>query len=378
LQKSSKLSVRILSSATHLPPHYYSQAELLDGLEQLWSRQHYNPQRLRQLHQAMQIQGRHLSLPRHEYLQASDFSLRNQAYTRLAPEMGEAVVGELLRSSNLQAQELDYLVFTSVTGIAVPSPDAMLMNRLPFRSDLKRLPLFGLGCLGGAAGIARLSDLLRGQPGSKGILLSVELCSLTLQPQDLSVANLVASGLFGDGAAAVLLESVPDTPEPVEDGLQASYGPPKGSPRGLPSGPEILDTRSVFFPNSQEVMGWEVGSHGFSIVLSPQVPYYAEHHLGPALLEFLAHHQLTPSDISAWVAHPGGPKVVDVLQQSLGLKAEALAVTRGSLQEVGNLSSASVLFVLHHFLQNPPPPGSYGLMLAMGPAFCAELVLLRW
>ena len=234
----------------------------------------------------------------------------------------------------------------------MPSLDAQLMNRLPFRPDLRRLPLFGLGCLGGAAGTARLADLLHGD--SYGVLLSVELCSLTLQPQDLSAANLVASGLFGDGAAAVLM------------------GPPTP---GLPS---VVDTRSVFFPDSEHVMGWDIGTHGFSIVLSPQVPHYASEHLGPALLQFLADHSLSPTEIRAWVAHPGGPKVVDALQAALQLPAEGLQVTRDSLQKVGNLSSASVLFILGEHLKHTYQPGDYGLMLAMGPAFCAELVLLRW
>ena len=344
----------LLACATQLPPHYYHQEDLLLGLEELWRAQHYNGQRLRQLHQAMNIQGRYLSLPREEYLAASDFTLRNQAYGRVSLELGEAVLHKLLEAGEVRADEIDFLVTTSVTGLSVPSLDAQLMNRLPFKSSLKRMPLFGLGCLGGAAGVARLNDLLRGSPNSYGILLSVELCSLTLQPQDLSVANLVATGLFGDGAAAVLM------------------GPAR------PKQPRVIDTRSVFFPNSQHVMGWDIGAHGFSIVLSPQVPHYAEHHLGPALLEFLSDHHLTPAEIQAWVAHPGGPKVVDVLEQALRLPPTALETTRRSLAELGNLSSASVLFILEQFLQRVYPTGSYGLMMAMGPAFCAELVLLQW
>ncbi|MBX3165834.1 MAG: type III polyketide synthase [Candidatus Eremiobacteraeota bacterium] len=344
----------MLGCATALPPHYYSQEDLLQGLEQLWREQHYNGQRLRQFHQAMGIAGRHLSLPREDYLKASDFSQRNRAFAQVSLELAERVVSDLLNQSQVCAEQIDFLVYTSVTGLSVPSLDAQLMNRLPFRLDLRRLPLFGLGCLGGAAGTARLADLLKGKPQSHGILLSVELCSLTLQPQDLSAANLVASGLFGDGAAALLMG-------------------PAASGR-----PAVVDTRSVFFPNSQEVMGWNIGSHGFSIVLSPQVPHYAQEHLGPALVQFLEDHQLSPADIKAWVAHPGGPKVVDALQQALGLPTESLRTTRDSLQKVGNLSSASVLFILAEVLKRDYRPGDYGLMLAMGPAFCAELVLLKW
>lgn len=341
----------LLACRTQLPPHYYSQQDLLAGLEDLWMAQHYNQKRLRHLHQAMQIKGRYLSLPRDEYLRCADFTARNRSFARVSQELARQLLNDLL-SGPVGADQVDFLVYTTVTGLAVPSLDAWLLNQLPFRPDLKRLPLFGLGCLGGAAGVARLTDLLRGREEGYGVLLSVELCSLTLQPRDLSVANLVATGLFGDGAAAVLM--------------------------GPGTGPRVIDTRSVFFPDSQDVMGWDIGSHGFSIILSPQVPHYAEHHLGPALLRFLSDHQLTPGDIAAWVAHPGGPKVVDVLQQALGLAPEALAITRDSLSQVGNVSSASVLFILEEHLKTAHPRGSYGLMLAMGPAFCAELVLLQW
>ncbi len=354
MPKSCRKGPGLLACATALPPHYYSQDDLLQGLEQLWREQHYNGQRLRQFHQAMGIEGRHLSLPREDYLQPSDFTQRNRAFTEVSLKLAEQAIHGLLEQAGCAPQDIDFLVYTTVTGLSVPSLDALLMNRLAFRPDLRRLPLFGLGCLGGAAGVARLSDLLLGHPDGYGILLSVELCSLTLQPQDLSAANLVASGLFGDGAAAVLL------------------GPPR------PGRPTVVETRSVFFPQSEDVMGWDIGSHGFSIVLSPQVPTYAREHLGPALVEFLADHELTPADIRSWVAHPGGPKVVDALQEALDLPAESLQVTRDSLRQVGNLSSASVLFILAEHLKKSHRPGDYGLMLAMGPAFCAELVLLRW
>lgn len=347
------MTPRLLASATRLPCHTFDQEQLLQGLERLWSQQHYNSGRLRQLHQAMGIQGRCLALPIEDYLRESDFTRRNADFQRVSLELAVPLLEQLLEQGGVRADQIDFLVYTTVTGLSVPSLDARLMNRLPFRSDLRRVPLFGLGCLGGAAGVARLADLLEGREAGLGLLLSVELCSLTLQPQDLSVANLVASGLFGDGAAAVLMG--------------------QGT-----SGPRVVDRRSVFFPDSEQVMGWDIGERGFSIILSPQVPHYAQHHLGPALLDFLQGHGLQPGDITAWVAHPGGPRVIDALQEALGLPSSAFQVTRQSLQEVGNLSSASVLFVLHQTLQNPPPSGSWGLMLAMGPAFCAELVLLQW
>ena len=232
------------------------------------------------------------------------------------------------------------------------------MNRLPFPRTLKRTPIFGLGCLAGAAGVARTADYLRGAPKEAALLLSVELCSLTLQSQDLSVPNLVSSGLFGDGAAAVLM-------------VGAEHPSVANRPR-------VLATRSVFFDNSEHVMGWDIGEWGFKVVLSPEVPDYARERLTPALLEFVADCGLTLDQIRAWVAHPGGPKVIQALQESLALPEDAFQLTRESLANVGNLSSASVLFVLREALARDVAPGTYGILLAMGPAFCAEVVLLQW
>jgi alkylresorcinol/alkylpyrone synthase len=222
---------------------------------------------------------------------------------------------------------------------------------------VKRVPIFGLGCVAGTAGIARAADYVRAFPDHVAVLLSVELCSLTLQRQDLSVPNLIASGLFGDGAAAAIV---------VGNGRQAS-------------GPEILDSRSVFYPDSENVMGWDISEEGFRIVLSADVPEVVRSHLRRDVDSFLADHGLNRSDVAVWVSHPGGPKVLEAMQEALELPDEALESAWRSLREVGNLSSTSVLLVLQDTLENSAPdPGSYGVMLAMGPGFCSELVLLRW
>ncbi len=352
----------ILDCCGQLPAHAYSQEELSQALEGLWNRQHFNPQRFRQLHEALGIGGRHLALPKERYLEGLNFTRANQAYREVGLQLAVQVLQQLMQRSGVAWEQLGYLVFTSVTGLCVPSIDALLMNELPLPHHLRRLPIFGLGCLGGAAGIARLHDLLRGDPGGYGVLLSVELCSLTLQAEDVSVANLIATGLFGDGAAAVL--------------MAGGSAMPGGSARS--GAVRVVDTRSVFFPNSAHVMGWEIGSHGFSVVLSPEVPLYARQHLAPALLEFLGQHGLSLSAIGVWVAHPGGPKVIDALEQGLQLPEQTLQASRRSLAEIGNLSSASVLFLLAEALAQPRPAGTYGLLLAMGPAFCAEVVLLQW
>jgi alkylresorcinol/alkylpyrone synthase len=233
------------------------------------------------------------------------------------------------------------------------------MNRIPFSVNLKRAPLFGLGCLGGVAGIARVTDYLRGHSAEAAILLSIELCSLTLQPQDLSIANIISSGLFGDGAAAVLLVGV-------------------DHPLARAGQPQVIDSRSFFFANTERVMGWDVTDTGFKVVLSADVPDIARTQLRPAIEAFLADRGLGMGDIAHWIAHPGGPKVIQSMEEGLGLNGDTFRLSRESLARVGNVSSASVLFVLAETLATRQAPGTYGLMLAMGPAFCAELVLLRW
>ncbi len=343
---------RLAAVATALPAHYYAQEQLLEALRRLWADRYFNPDRLEAFHRNLRIGGRHLALPKERY-PLPGFGAANQAFIEVALELGETVLQRLFAESGVPAQEVTQLTFTTVTGLAVPSIEARLMNRLPFSPALKRVPLFGLGCVAGAAGVARVADYLAGHPRESAVLLAIELCSLTLQPQDLSVPNLISSGLFGDGAAAVLLV---------------------GDEHPL-AGPSVVATRSRFFPDTERVMGWEIGETGFTIVLGPEVAEFARGPLVDFIEEFLAEHSLRASDIAAWVAHPGGPKVIEALETRLGIDLER---SRRSLSEVGNLSSASVLFILAETLRNPPPPGSWGLMLAMGPAFCAELVLLRW
>jgi alkylresorcinol/alkylpyrone synthase len=263
-----------------------------------------------------------------------------------------------LDGAGLAPRDIDHLFFVTVTGIATPSIDARLVNRLGLRPDVKRTPIFGLGCVAGAAGTARASDALRAFPVEVAVLLSVELCSLTLQREDLSVANIIASGLFGDGAAAVVLE---------------------GGDRPGARGPRVVATRSVFYPGTEDVMGWDVVDGGFKVVLSARVPEVVASHIGGDVDAFLAAHGLARRDLRHVVAHTGGPRVLEAFGAALELPREALELSWRSLADVGNLSSASVLFVLADLLETGAArPGDWGLLCAMGPGFCAELVLLRW
>jgi alkylresorcinol/alkylpyrone synthase len=253
-------------------------------------------------------------------------------------------------------------LFTTVTGVASPSIDALLINRIGLPKNIRRTPIFGLGCVAGAAGIARASDYVRAYPTQAAALVSVELCSLTLQREDLSVANLISSGLFADGAAAVIVT-----------------GPEFESAGPEISGPTILATRSVFYPSTEEMMGWNISEKGFRIILSTEVPTLIRENLGRDVDAFLADNGHQRSDLKSFVLHTGGPKVLDASADALGLHNGQLDASWDCLRKVGNLSSASVLVVLEDVMKNRrPEPGTLGLLAAMGPGFCSELLLLRW
>lgn len=357
----------IASVGSAFPRHYYDQETLLAALRSHWSARYFNLERIEQLHRNVLVGGRHLALAIEEYPEVKTFGQSNSAWIRVAEEIGGEAVVAALGKCGLAVDDVDALFFVTVTGIATPSIDARLINRLGLRSDLKRIPIFGLGCVAGAAGIARAADYVRAFPDGVAVLLSVELCSLTLQRQDLSIPNLIASGLFGDGAAAAVVVG-----EERARALAARVSAPA-------SGPEIIATRSIFYRDSERVMGWDISESGFQIVLSADVPKVVEEHLRADVDAFLALQGLARRDIASWVCHPGGPKVLAAMEQALETPPRALELTWKSLAEVGNLSSTSVLLVLEATLDaRRPPAGSFGMLLALGPGFCSELVLLRW
>jgi alkylresorcinol/alkylpyrone synthase len=348
--------VKIAGVGQALPPHYYDQQTLLAALKGTWAERHYNLERLEQLHRNVLVGGRHLALPLEDYARLRTWGEANDAWIRVAQELGEAAVREALDAAGLSVRDVDALFFVTVTGIATPSIDARLINRMGLPCRMRRVPIFGLGCVAGAAGLARAADYVRAYPDQIAVLLSVELCSITFQRQDLSVPNLIASGLFGDGAAAVVVA---------------------GEERPA-RGPRVVDSRSIFYRDSEDVMGWDISEQGFRVVLSADVPSVVLAHLRHDVDAFLADHGLRRSDVAAWVSHPGGPKVLRAMQEALDLPQDALAASWRSLREVGNLSSTSVLMVLKETVeQDRLPAGSHGLVSAMGPGFCSELVLLR-
>jgi alkylresorcinol/alkylpyrone synthase len=347
----------IAGVASALPQHKYDQRVLLEALQKHWGPKLSNPMFLERVQAHVGVETRYLALPVEEYHGLTRWGAANNHWIEVAQQLGQKALCCALARAGLSTEDLGALFFVSVTGISSPSIDARLINRMNLPVNIKRVPIFGLGCVAGAAGISRAADYVLAYPRQVAAVLAVELCSLTLQQEDISIANIISSGLFGDGAGAVLVA---------------------GAERKA-AGPEILATKSIFYPNSEHVMGWDISEKGFRIVLSREVPEVVEQNLASDVDAFLEEQGLSRQDIGSWVLHTGGPRVLEATAKALGLKEGALQVSWDCLRRTGNLSSASVLLVLEEYMtKRQPEAGTYSILAAMGPGFCSELVLLRW
>ena len=356
---------KILSVSTVLPPHEVKQEEAVQLTRSLFSREFKDIERLLKVFQNGDIEKRDVCMPLEWYGQAHDFEERNDLYIRHAIDFGVQAVQACLEQSTTLAEsvdpsEIDAIFFISSSGIATPSIEARIMNRLPFRDDVKRIPIWGLGCAGGAAGVSRAFEYCKAFPKANVLVLSIELCSLTFQKDDYSKSNLVGVSLFSDGVACALISG---------DQTEIEVASPV---------PSIIGTTSKWMPDSEEVMGWDVKNNGLYVVFSKSIPSIITNWLGPFVHEFLDSYNLRKDDIAHFIAHPGGKKVLTAYEESLGFDSSKTDISRDVLRNHGNMSSPTVLYVLKRFMETGPSAGDYGLMAALGPGFCGELLLLKW
>jgi alkylresorcinol/alkylpyrone synthase len=343
----------IVALATAVPQHRLDQDTVVDRIAPLFGAA-VEFERMRPVFSNSGIRYRYAPVPLDWFEAPQGWPERNRQYLDAAPELLERIAGRVLDAADTSPREVGAIVVVSTTGIATPSLDARLIERIGLPRTVQRLPIFGLGCAGGAIGLARAATLAAAMPDKAVLFLVVELCSLWFRRQDLSKSNIVGSALFGDGAAAVLLRC--------------------GGP-----GPAVVAAGEHTWPDSLEVMGWDVAEDGLKAVFSRDIPRLVRAELGDAARAFLAANGLGLGDIDRFVCHPGGPKVVAACEDAFGLPRDSLVEARGVLRDFGNMSAASVLFVLERVLAKARQTEGWrrALLTALGPGFTAGFVLLQ-
>jgi alkylresorcinol/alkylpyrone synthase len=302
-----------------------------------------------------QVETRRSILPVDDIVAPRTVTQKSVEYQEHAVRLGRDAAERCLTAAGISPRDVDMIITVSCTGFMIPTLDAHLINAMGFRSDVRRLPITELGCAAGAMALSRAADFVRASPGATVLVVSVELATLTFQRGDLSQANLISCALFGDGAAAALVTG-------------------NGKP-----GPQILDSHTHTFPDSLGAMGFELRDSGFHIVLSKDVPQMVRAGIRPVVDAFLQRRNLHVDDVTAFILHPGGQKLLTYLEEQLGLCRCDTEYSWDVLRRLGNLSSATILFILHDWLtKRPMASGAYGLAAAFGPGFSAELLLLQW
>jgi len=346
---------RLLSLATAVPRYRLAQSDVAAIARRIFDGPDSEIEYLLPIFDNAGIAGRYSCVPLEWYLEPVGWPERSRLYLDNALDLIAAAAADCLARAGLSARQVDAIVSVSTTGLATPSLEARLMDRMAFRPQVERLPVFGLGCAGGTLGLARAAALARARPGSRILLLVVELCGLTFRPGDKSRANIVATALFGDGAVAALITADPDE-------------------RAPPAGPAIAHWGEYRWPASLDVMGWRVEDDGFGVLFSKDIPSLIREHYIEALDDFLAANALSRDSLSGYVMHPGGEKVIGAFEQTLGLAEGSMTRAREVLRRHGNMSAASVLFVLERTLADRPRGRL--LVSSLGPGFTAGFVVL--
>jgi alkylresorcinol/alkylpyrone synthase len=356
---------QIISLGTAVPPHRVEQADVRNLVYSLFSKEYRGLERLMPVFENTQIQTRYFSKPLEWFNEQTTFVESSAAYVESSSELTFQAASKAITSACLLPSDIGMVVVVSTTGIATPSLDAKLIQRLQLPNHTRRLPIWGLGCAGGVAGLARSAELCAMLPPNRYLLMvAVECCSLTFQRNDISKSNIVASSLFADGAAALILRSSQEI---------ASESAPETSHKAA-----ILSSYSFLFDNSEDIMGWDVLESGLKVRFSRDIPTFIASHVPQRLEEACAAWGIERKQIRHFVVHAGGAKVLKAYHDALAVPIDELEPALAVLREHGNMSSASVLFALQRFLASKPASGEYGVMMALGPGFSAEFVLFRW
>lgn len=352
---------RIVSVGTAVPPHKVTQIEARQFAREMFGDAFHDVERLLNVFDHAHIQKRHFSAPIDWLRAARSWREKNDLYIQVACDLAEEVILQSLSRAGMTPADIDHLIFVSTTGISTPSIDARLANRLQLSPHLKRTPLWGLGCAGGAVGLSRAYEYAKAFPHSRVLLVALELCSLTFQRNDLSKSNLIATSLFADGAAAAIV-----------CGDEVAGGGPPPMER-----PNIIATLSTLWKNTEDVMGWTLTDDGLNVVFSKDIPTIVRTLLLPNVQQFLEAEKVSREQVDHYVTHPGGMKVIQAYEEALQLPADKMTAAREVLEQYGNMSSATVLFVLDRIM-GQAQRGEYGLLTALGPGFSSEQLLLQW
>lgn len=345
---------KLCAVRTSVPPYRIGQPEVRSFAERIFRSRVRDIDRLLPVFEHAGIEQRYFSVPIEWFEKDHSLEEKNEVYIRSATALGASASRTLLEDTDTAPEQIDCIFYINTTGLATPSIDARLVNVLGLRPDIRRTPIWGLGCAGGAAGLRHAYDYLLGHPTHRVLLVAVELCGLTFMQDDHSKSNLVASALFGEGAAAVLL---------CGDEVDAV-------------GPAIRAVQSTFYPDSLDIMGWNIVSRGMQVVFNKRIPTIVSEKARPELDTFLKNHGLTRADITDYLYHPGGMKVLEAYQEALGVNGDSFELSRGVLRDYGNMSSVTVLFVVDRYLKRRTPQNGHAVISALGPGFCSESLLI--
>lgn len=350
---------KIISAGTADAPYKLPQSEVKNFIYNLYSNTYSEIERMISVFDNSNISNRHISVPIEWLGNEHSFQERNAVFRKEALKLSEEAVNECISGTGASYSDINNIIFVTSTGLSAPTIDALLFNSLKLDRHVKRTPLWGLGCAGGASAISRAMEYTKANPEHNAVVIAVELCSLTFQKDDLSKSNIIASSLFSDGCAAVFVA-----------GSESKFANNAGI--------ELIDSLSTIYDDSLDVMGWDIVDNGFRVIFSRDIPSIVKEQVKPNIKELLDMHNLSTGDIEHYVTHPGGLKVINAYEESLGLANGMLDLSRKVLAEHGNMSSPSVMYVLKEFLnEGKYKAGEYGLISALGPGFSSELILFK-